>query len=312
MSTNDSTHTSTRRNIFVGAKASPPILDAVVDGGGTPVPTMADATAIIWTGGDLDQLEAGVHGGIEWVQLPSAGVEQYVARGFFDGGFVATNAGPAYAGTVSEHTLALLLACARRIPQLSRTSTWAQPRIDQLRGSTVAIIGCGRIGVALIELLAPFDVEVLASTRSGKPIAGVSTVVTPDRHGEILADADYVVLAAPATAQTAQLIGRDELAVMKESAYLVNIARGSLIDTDALVDAVSDGTIAGAALDVTDPEPLPDGHPLWDLESVLITPHIANPDAWDAEQLSRVVRKNVERYLRGEDLLGVVDPKLGY
>lgn len=300
------------RTIYVGASESPRIWAAVEDAGGTPTTDIATASAVIWTGGGADKLAVGFHSGIDWLQLPSAGVESYAKRGLLDGDHITTNAGPAYAGTVSEHTLAFLLACARRIFQLSRQNTWSVPDIGQLRGSSVAIVGCGRIGEALIELLEPFGVEVLASTRSGTPVDGAAMTVTPDRHGEVLARADFVVIAAPATPETAQLISTSEFAAMKPSAYLINIARGSLVDTDALVEAVSTGEIAGAALDVTDPEPLPDDHPIWGIDEILVTPHIANPDAWDAVQLSPLIRTNVERYLRGEPLLGRVDPTLGY
>lgn len=304
--------TTDTRAIYVGASESPRIWAAVEAGGGTPTTDMATASAVIWTGGGADNLASGFHDGIEWLQLPSAGVESYAKRGLLEGDHITTNAGPAYAGTVAEHTLAFLLACARRIFQLSRRKSWSVPDVGQLRGSSVAIIGCGRIGEALITLLEPFDVEVLASTRSGKPVEGATMTVTPDRHEEILAQADFVVIAAPATPETAQLIGTPEFAAMKPTAYLINIARGSLVDTDALVEAVRSGEIAGAALDVTDPEPLPDDHPIWGIDEILITPHIANPDAWDAVQLSPLIRTNVERYLRGEPLLGVVDPELGY
>jgi phosphoglycerate dehydrogenase-like enzyme len=298
--------------IYVGSSESPRIWDAVKAGGGQPTTDITTATAAIWTGGPVAELASGFHSGIEWLQLPSAGVEQYASSGLLKGSHITTNAGPAYAGTVAEHTVALLLACARRIFQLSRQNSWSVPDVGQLRGSSVAIIGCGRIGGALITLLEPFDVEILASTRSGKAVARASMTVTPDRHPEILAAADFVVVAAPATPETAHIIGAVELDTMKPSAYLVNISRGSLVDTNALVHAVRTGQIAGAALDVTEPEPLPDDHPIWEIDEILITPHIANPDAWDAVQLSPLIHTNVERYLAGEPLLGLVDPDLGY
>lgn len=298
--------------IYVSDTASPLIRQAVVDGGGAPTTEMSQAQAIIWTGGDLDELATGLHAGIDWLQLPSAGVERYISRGLLDGPHVTTNAGPAFAQTVAEHTLALILACARHLHRLSRAISWSDPEIARLRGSTVAVLGCGRIGEALIDLLEPFDVEVLASTRSGRPIERATITVTPDRHHEILRRADFVVVAAPATDDTAQLIGPAELAVMRSTASLINISRGSLVDTDALVDALLAGSIVGAALDVTDPEPLPDGHPLWAIDQALITPHIANPDAWDGELLAPLIRSNVSRYVQGETLLALVDRARGY
>jgi D-3-phosphoglycerate dehydrogenase len=125
-------------------------------------------------------------------------------------------------------------------------------------------------------------------------------------------DAQHVVLATPATAATSRLIGRPQLEAMREDAWLVNVARGSVVDTDALVAALRTGQIAGAALDVTDPEPLPDGHPLWDLPNALITPHVATPPDAEARHFARRVRENVQRLAAGEELEGVVDPEGGY
>jgi phosphoglycerate dehydrogenase-like enzyme len=127
---------------------------------------------------------------------------------------------------------------------------------------------------------------------------------------EVLPDAHHVVIAAPATPDTRHIIGAAELEAMRGDAWLVNVARGSLVDTDALVTALARGAIAGAALDVTDPEPLPDGHPLWDL--ALITPHIANPDATLRHYLARHVQENVARFANGEPLLSPIDPEAGY
>ena len=120
------------------------------------------------------------------------------------------------------------------------------------------------------------------------------------------------MIAAPATADTRHIIGAAELAAMREDAWLVNVARGSLVDTDALVDALARGAIGGAALDVTDPEPLPDGHPLWSEPRALITPHIANPPATLRRYLARHVQENVARFANGEPLLSVIDPEAGY
>lgn len=300
------------RLIFVGTSDSPTLWDAVELGGGTPTTSIATAQAAIWTGGGAAYLAELLHEGIEWLQLPSAGAENYKASGAVSQCRTTTSASPAYAATVAEHALAMLLSCVRRLHNLSRLTTWSVPEISRLRGSTVAIIGCGRIGEALMVHLEPFGVTVLASTRTGRPVDGAAETVTPDQHDDILARADCVVVAAPATPSTKSLIGESELAAMKPTAFLVNVARGSLVDSAALEAALRDGAIAGAALDVTDPEPLPDGHPFWTMDEVLITPHTANPDAWDAELLAPLVRSNVERFINGDQLLGIVDPNLGY
>ena len=176
----------------------------------------------------------------------------------------------------------------------------------------MAIVGAGGIGRALITLLEPFGAEVIAVTRRGRDVPGAARTLPADRMHEALARARHVVIAAPATDGTRHLIGAPELAAMREDAWLVNVARGSLVDTDALVEALRAGAIAGAALDVTDPEPLPDGHPLWELPNVLITPHVANPAEAEKRAYAERVRENVRRLGAGEELLGVVDADAGY
>jgi D-3-phosphoglycerate dehydrogenase len=176
-----------------------------------------------------------------------------------------------------------------------------------LEGSTVAIIGAGGIGRELIRLLEPHDVQILAVTRSGR-----DGTIPVERLGEVWAQADHFVIAAPATDGTRHLVGADELAQMRPHSWIVNIARGSLIDSDALVAALRDERIGGAALDVTEPEPLPDDHPLWDEPRALITPHVANPQHAMDRDLAKRVRENVERFAAGEELLAPVSRDRGY
>jgi phosphoglycerate dehydrogenase-like enzyme len=209
-------------------------------------------------------------------------------------------------------SLALMLAGARRLHHLARERSWSTPSPQSLSGSTVAIVGCGGIGRELLRMLQPFGVRVLAITRSGTPIPGTEVTATPDQLLEIVAEADFVVLAAPSTPNTQSLIGHAELAAMKPTSWLFNIARGELIDTGALVEALRAQDIGGAALDVTDPEPLPDAHPLWQEPNALITPHSANPLSLRLPRYAERVRRNVERYIAAEPLEGVVDLEAGY
>ncbi len=177
----------------------------------------------------------------------------------------------------------LLLAGVRALPHHLVATSWAPeafyPRLGTLRGATIGIIGAGGIGRALIPMLASLGAHTLAVNRSGRPVPGAVETFPVERIDEIWPLADHFVVSAAATPDTEQLIGAEELAAMKPTAWLVNIARGSLIDTDALVGALTAGTIAGAGLDVTDPEPLPAGHPLWSLPNAMITPHDSNPPA---------------------------------
>ena len=149
-------------------------------------------------------------------------------------------------------------------------------------------------------------------TRRGRPVPGASRSLAIDDVGEVWGEATHVVIATPATGGTRHLVGAPELDAMREDAWLVNVARGSLVDTDALVEALRSGSIGGAALDVTDPEPLPDGHPLWELENVLITPHVATAPEAEKRHFADRVRENVRRLAAGEELEGLVDPEGGY
>jgi phosphoglycerate dehydrogenase-like enzyme len=216
---------------------------------------------------------------------------------------------------VAEHALALILAAAKALPRFARASGWdpdGRDRVRALEGATVAIVGAGGIGRALISLLAPFGAEAIAVTRRGRPVEGAARTLPADRVAEALPEAGYVVLSAPATAGTRHMIGAGELAAMREDAWLINVARGSLVDTGALVDALRSGSIGGAALDVTDPEPLPDGHPLWELERAIITPHVANPNSAQLNKFAERVRENVGRFAAGHELIAPVEQERGY
>jgi D-3-phosphoglycerate dehydrogenase len=252
-----------------------------------------------------DGFPADLPDGVRWVQLPSAGVERWLDR--IDRERQWTSAAPAFGRGVAEHALALMLAGTRRLHEFARTQTWTRPEIHRLEGTTVAIIGTGSIGRALIELLEPFRAEVLAVTRRGR-----DGTLPVERLDEALPSAHFVVIAAPSTAATRHLIGADQLALMREDAWLVNVARGTLVDTEALVAALAAGEIAGAALDVTDPEPLPDGHPLWTEPRALITPHVANPDVTLMSDLAGLAGEQVRRLAAGEPLLSPIDLDAGY
>jgi phosphoglycerate dehydrogenase-like enzyme len=290
--------------VHVAPESDRAIEEAITAAGGRIGP-LAEADALVWLDSNPDSLPVEIPDRIRWAQLPSAGVENWLAE--IDDKRVWTSAAGAYGLPVAEHALALMLAGTRQLADCARAQTWTAPPARPLDGSTVAIVGAGGIGRALIALLEPLDVEVLAVTRRGR-----DGTLPADRLGEVLPAADHVVIAAPATAGTRHLIGAAELDAMREDAWLVNVARGSLVDTDALVAALAAGSIGGAALDVTDPEPLPDGHPLWSEPRALITPHVANPPATLRRYLARHVGENVRRFAGDEELLAVIDADAGY
>lgn len=303
--------------VAVGPDAAAWALDAVRSGGGVIVDPLDHADALVWTdigGANAERLRAILDRSttIEWVQLPLAGVERLFELGIFEPGRLWTSAKGVYAEPVAEHALALALAGLRRLPDRVRSTSWGDPAGVSLFDQSVTIVGGGGIARSLLGLLAPFRCDVTVIRRHPSPMPGARTVEGPGSLVRAIGTALVVVLALALTPQTRALIGRDELDAMRRDAWLVNIARGRLVDTDALVEALQRGTIAGAALDVTDPEPLPSDHPLWGLPNCLITPHTADTPEIVQRLLSRRIAENVARFGRSDELLGIVDLDLGY
>lgn len=287
---------------------------AVVDGGGVVVPP-DEATAVVWTrADDPDGLGAllDAHPGIEWVQLPWAGIEPYLGLIGAHRDRTWSCAKGVYADPVAEHALAMLLAGFRDLPRLAALTTWTGDSGRNLLGSRVTIVGGGGIGAALVGLLGPFRCDLTVVRRTPVAMAGVARVVGPHQLHDALAGVDAVVLALPLLESTRHIIGRSELALLAPGAWVINVARGQHVDTDALVEALDSGHLGGAGLDVTDPEPLPDGHPLWGRPNVIITPHTGNTAAMARPLLSRRITENVARYRHGHELIGLIDPDLGY
>ncbi|WP_040795073.1 D-isomer specific 2-hydroxyacid dehydrogenase family protein [Nocardia higoensis] len=298
------------------------VLEKAVADAGAKLVDIDAAAGLVWVGGPEEFPET-LPESVRWVQLPAAGIEDWFARGVFarHPGVRFTSAAGAYSASVAEHALALLLAGVRHLPAHLRARSWRQqeffPHVGTLRGATVAIVGAGGIGRALVPLLIPLGARVIAVNRSGRPVSGPGIpdsveTVPADRLSEIWPRTDHVVVAAPATAQTRHLIDAEVLSRLRPSSWVINIARGSLIDTDALVHALRTNVIAGAGLDVTDPEPLPDGHPLWSLPNVVITPHDSNPPHLRGVAFAEHVRENIIRFAGGAELLAQVDPDHGY
>ncbi|GAA2074057.1 D-isomer specific 2-hydroxyacid dehydrogenase family protein [Streptomyces albiaxialis] len=297
--------------VHVGPDPVPALTEAVLRGGGRLV-ALEEAEAVVYCGaGGPAELRGMLHGRIRWVQLPAAGVEAWLEAGVITDDPVFTTAVGVYGAPVAEHALAMMLAAARGLPEAARAKSWGPPATREFAGSTVAVVGCGGIGRALIRLLEPFGCRVLAVSDSG-PVVGAARTVPRAAYREVLPEADHVVVSAPATPETRGMFGAREFALMREDAWLVNVARGGLVVTDDLVEAVKNGAIGGAALDVTDPEPLPEGHPLWELERVLITPHSANPRPSYWRGLAARVEENVRRVAAGSPPLGVVSPARGF
>ena len=305
--------------VAVLPEAEQRFVDAVVAGGGTVAPLSDDTRGVIWLSSSRpDELEATLdaHPSIGWVQLPWAGVDAFsdlLARYADRPRPLWTSAKGAYSEPVAEHALALTLALLRGLPQKAASTSWAAEETGtSLFGATVVIVGAGGIALELMRLLAPFRTEITVVRRSADLVDGAARTVTADDLHSVLPDADVVILAAASTATTARMIGAPQLAAMKRSAVLVNIARGALVDTDALASALAAGEIEGAGLDVTDPEPLPDGHPLWTEPRCLITSHSADTKAMTRPLLAGRIRANTEAFHGDGRFVGVVDLAAGY
>ena len=303
-----------RPRIAVGPGPADWAAEAIRRGGGEVVTLGGNPAGLVWTDNGAEGLREVLAAcpGIGWVQLPQAGVEAVVEAGLIDRHRQWTSAKGAYAEPVAEHALALLLAGLRRLPERARARSWGQEAGISLFGQPVTIIGGGGITTVLLRLLGPFRARVTVVRRRPEPLAGAVRTVGDDRLHEALGGAAAVILALALTPATRKLIGRTELAAMERDAWLVNVARGKVVDTEALVDALRSGQIGGAALDVTDPEPLPTGHPLWDLPNCLITPHTADTEDMTQPLLARRITENVQRLATGQELVGQVHPDHGY
>ena len=306
----------TEPRIAIAPVSEPGIEAAVTRGGGVLAPA-DQADGVIWVNPrDPDGLKDLLASSpATWVQLPFAGIESFFAAGVIDPSLTWTCAKGAYGHACAEHALALMLAGSRRLAHHARERRWEEPGLGsperRLKGATLLIVGLGGIGRALADIVRPLGMRVVGTSRSGRAADGVEAHPS-SRLGDLLGDADFVAICAALTEETRGLMSTAEFSAMKPQAWLVNVARGGIVDTDALVAALTQGEIAGAALDVTDPEPLPPEHPLWTMDNVLITPHVAN--TWDMAlpELRELVYANVSRYARGEELVGLVDPALGY
>ena len=284
---------------------------------------LADADVVL---GNVSRDELAKAPKLRWVQCPSAGVEhcpleEYVARDV-----ILTNSQGCYAPEIAEHAFGLLFALTRGIGVASkqmRDRKWGYdakaagaPKLIELRGMTMGIVGLGGIGREVARRAKALDMKTIAVDAEpmlDEQFAMVDEVrLVDDGLRPLLERSDVLVLCCPLTPRSRGMIGGEHFAQMKAGAYLVNVARGKLVQTDALVEALAGGKLAGAGLDVTDPEPLPGDHPLWDRPDVVITPHIAGRSQFSWERVQRVFGENASRFARGWPMLNVVDKRKGY
>jgi phosphoglycerate dehydrogenase-like enzyme len=256
---------------------------------------------------------------LRWVATPATGVDQLRGTAVLESDhIIVTNAGGLFGPLIAEHVLAMILYFAKRLRVFDdqrQKREWNMSRVQALAGRTLGVVGVGGIGVAVAQLGRTLGMRVLGVGRTAaeaRSVPAVHQLYSRNELHALLAASDYVVLAVADTPETRAMIGVAELAAMRPSAVLVNVARGTVIDEAALVEALRKGTIAGAGLDVFAHEPLPTESPLWELPNVLLTPHVA---ASVEDYLPRAIeqfKENVGRYLRGEALANVFDRSRGY
>ncbi len=260
---------------------------------------------------------------LKWIHSTAAGVSQLMYAELRASNVVVTNARGVHTVPIVEHILGMLVALARRFPSAFRAQMerrWAQQHIwdeplrpRELRGQVLLIIGFGTIGQELARCVKPLGMKIWVVTRSGQGDSQLADRILPaSQLDEVLSKADYIVLAAPETPETYHRIGASQLNRMKPTAYLINVARGSLVNEAALVEALRRRAIAGAALDVAEQEPLPPESPLWALDNVFITPHLSGASEFLWDRQTELLRENLERWFSGRKLLNQVDLNQGY
>ena len=257
-------------------------------------------------------IEEAITSEVRWIHVLGAGVDTFPLE--LVGDRTITCSRGAAAPAIAEFVLAAMLAFEKKIPDVwikEPPEHWGGVGLGGLRGRTLGLVGLGAIGVEVARRALAFDMKVIAYRRTAapSPVEGVS--IAPSLAG-LLGASDHVVVAAPATTATHHLVGADALAAIKPGAHVVNVARGSLVDQDALIAALDDGRVATASLDVCDPEPLPAGHPLYTHPKVRLTPHISWSSVATLERTIGIFAENLRRYEVGDPLQGVVDVDAGY
>ncbi len=242
--------------------------------------------------------------GLRWVQALSAGVDFLPVDRFEDEGIVLTNAAGVHAEPIAEQVLAYMLTFERELLEIRRhqdRGVWERPRGGELRGKTLGVIGVGSIGSRVAELGSALGMETLGTKRDTSAVPdGVDELFAAADYHAVLGRSDYVVLSCPLTDETEGMIGRPEFRLLSEDAVLVNVARGEVVDQDALVRALQYRTIRGAALDVFEEEPLPADSPLWDLSNVVVTPHMAGTSPHQAGRIAEIVATNYRAFADGD------------
>ena len=302
-----------KSKVTIAPRSFPAYEQAVTDSGCSLVPLDETVGALIWT--DYSDPKGLAHTlkenpQLEFVQLPFAGVDAFQEVLSAPVRFACAKG--SYREPVAEHALMLAMALGRVIPERVRATSWGRKFAASLYDANILIVGAGGITEELIKQLTPFRCDITVVRNKDQVMPEATRTVQLAELDEYLPKADWVFLACSLTEATRGLFDLERLGKMKSTAYLVNVARGAVIVTDDLVTALNEELIAGAVVDVTDPEPLPEGHGLWSAKNVIITPHTADTNDQVVRLFSVRIRENLAAYQGLGDWAGLVDPALGY
>ena len=300
--------------VAIEPKSFPEYEKAVELGGAKLSPMGPDVRGLIWTDysspaalGELIERNPQ----LEWVQLPFAGVDAFSKQ--LDKKVLFTSAKGAYREPVAEHALTLALALGRKLPVRIKASSWGKREAFSFYDSKVLLIGAGGISEELTKLLAPFRAEITVVRNNAElSFAGAKKVAGLEELDGLIPEADLVIVTCALTEQTRGLINYQRLSLFKPTSYLVNVARGPIVVSDDLIRALDDGLLAGAGLDVTDPEPLPDEHAFFGRYDLILTPHTADTKEIVTRLFATRIEQNVKAFLGNGAWVGEVSPSLGY
>lgn len=253
---------------------------------------------------------------LRWMHTASAGVENLLSETIKDRGITFTNSAGVHAIPIAEWVLHALLMIVKRGPRMlaaQHEQRWERDvEFDELGGKTLTILGAGGIGQEIARRAAGFGMRIWGVNRSGRAVESFERIVSGEQWRDLLPETDFLVIAAPLTAATKQLIGERELEALPDHAWLINIARGAIVDEPVLIAALQSGSIAGAALDTFEQEPLPVESPLWTLPNVLISPHSSGSSPRSTDRVVDLFIDNLQRFVADQPLLNVVDLEAGY
>jgi phosphoglycerate dehydrogenase-like enzyme len=300
--------------VAIEPRSFPEYEKALELGGAKLSPMGSDVRGLIWTDysspaalGELIDRNPQ----LEWVQLPFAGVDAFARQ--LDKKVLFTSAKGAYREPVAEHALMLALALGRKLPVRIKASSWGKREAFSFYDSKVLLIGAGGISEELTKLLAPFRAEItVVRNNADLPFTGAKKVAGLDKLDSLIPEADLVIVTCALTDQTRGLINYKRLSLFKPTAYLVNVARGPIVVSDDLIRALDDGLLAGSGLDVTDPEPLPEGHAFFGRDDLILTPHTADTKEIVTRLFATRIEQNVKAFLGHGAWVGEVSPSLGY